>query len=319
MRKKSEKKATRAVIHFSVILMSFVLLLASVQVHATSTVSAIIQNSSALQSSDGTIIDQTPLHIQSAFSDQVDCFRITYLSDELKVVGFLLAPKTRDKKLPVLIYNRGGNRDYGMITENLLVYLAFLASNSYVVLASQYRGNDGGEGREEFGGNDVNDVLNLIPLANSLEFTDMEKIVMLGVSRGGMMTYLAIKKEAPLKAAAVVGGVSDITQLYRERNIGMKQVIEELVGTNEEEWNTRSAYYFAEQISVPVLILHGEDDDRVNVTQATKLAERLSELGKEHEIVVFPNGDHGLQTHWQERNKMILEFFAKHLALLISH
>jgi dipeptidyl aminopeptidase/acylaminoacyl peptidase len=83
-------------------------------------------------------------------------------------VGFLLAPKLREGKLPVLIFNRGGNRDFGAISERDLLYLAYLASTSYVVLASQYHGNDGGEGKELFGGSDVNDVLNLIPLAGSL-------------------------------------------------------------------------------------------------------------------------------------------------------
>ena len=57
-------------------------------------------------------------------------------------------------------------------------------------------GEDGGQGREEFGGKDVNDVLNLIKLAQSLPFVEPTKIVMLGFSRGGMMTYLAIKHGA---------------------------------------------------------------------------------------------------------------------------
>ena len=54
-----------------------------------------------------------------------------------------------------------------------------------MVLASQYRGNDGGQGKEEFGGSDINDVLNLIPLAESISFMNADRIVMLGFSRGG--------------------------------------------------------------------------------------------------------------------------------------
>ena len=41
-----------------------------------------------------------------------------------------------------------------------------------MVVASQYRGNAGGEGKEEFGGKDVNDVLNLLPLLESLPKAD---------------------------------------------------------------------------------------------------------------------------------------------------
>lgn len=280
---------------------------------ATEKAALVTQDLSLLKNSDGKIVDQKQVDLASTFSNKVECYKMKYLSDGLKVVGFIVVPKVRDKKLPVLIFNRGGNREYGSISDRDLAYLSYLASKGYVVLASQYRGNDGGEGRESFGGSDVNDVMNLIPLAKSLEFSDPDRIVMLGYSRGGMMTYLAIKKGAKIRAAAVVGGITDIEQTYRERETGMKRVIEELVGTKKSDWRDRSAYYFAEKINVPVLILHGEDDSRVKVTQAKKLAEKLRELGKEYELVVFPKGDHGLSTHKSERNAKIFAFFAKHL------
>ncbi len=68
-------------------------------------------------------------------------------------------------------------------------------SNGFVVVASQYRGADGGEGKEEYGGADIADVLNLIPLAKSLGYADMKNVFMFGNSRGGMMTYLALKNQ----------------------------------------------------------------------------------------------------------------------------
>ena len=95
------------------------------------------------------------------------------------------------------------------------------------MLASQYRGNDGGEGRDEFGGEDIHDVLNLIKMAKSLPFIDSSKIVMIGFSRGGMMTYLAIKHGAQIKAAAVAGGITDLGQMYNDRDQDMKNVIKE--------------------------------------------------------------------------------------------
>jgi dipeptidyl aminopeptidase/acylaminoacyl peptidase len=271
------------------------------------------QDLSLLENSNGKIVEQKKVDLPPIFSSKVDCSKMKYLSDGLKVVGFILAPKARKRKFPVLIYNRGGNREFSSISKEGLIYLAYLASNGYVVLASQYRGNDGGEGQESFGGSDVNDVLNLIPLAKSLKFSDADKIVMLGFSRGGMMTYLAIKNGAKIRAAAVVGGITDLGQTYRERELDMKHVIEELVGTKESDWRDRSAYYFPEKINVPVLILHGEDDFRVDVSQAKKFAEKLHELGKEYELIIFPDGDHALDTNYSERDAKILEFFAKHL------
>ena len=75
-----------------------------------------------------------------------------------------------------------------------LKYLSYLSRNGYVVLASQYRGNDGGQGQEEFGGADVNDVLNLMPLARSLSFADAKNTVILGFSRGGHDDFTRYQK-----------------------------------------------------------------------------------------------------------------------------
>ena len=271
------------------------------------------QDVSVLNEKSGRIVEQKYINIDSPFHDEVECFKIKYLSDGLKVVGFIVKPKHITSKLPVLIYNRGGNREFGKITERKLKYLSYLASNQYIVIASQYRGNDGGQGQEEFGGKDVNDILNLMPLAKSLTFADSRNTVMLGYSRGGMMAYLTIKEGIDIKAAAVVGGLTDINQTYSERGEAMQNVIDELVGYDKNEFNKRSAYYWPEKINVPVLILHGGNDWRVNVSQAEKLSKKLKEAGKTHELIVFSNGDHGLNTHHSKRNEIIFDWFDNYL------
>ena len=122
----------------------------------------------------------------------VQLHHITYLSDGLKVKGYLAAPK-KGGRLPCVIFNRGGNREFGALRSGRAAALLGRVANwGYVVVASQYRGNDGGEGREEFGGADVNDVLNLMPLLQSWPQADASRIGMYGWSRGGMMTYLAL-------------------------------------------------------------------------------------------------------------------------------
>jgi dipeptidyl aminopeptidase/acylaminoacyl peptidase len=267
---------------------------------------------------DGTLLAQDPLPLTERFSDQVHCYRIAYLSDQLRVVGFLLKPQQAAVPLPLLIYNRGGNREFGKITESVLEYfLAFFAANNYVVLASQYRGSDGGEGRDEFGGADVHDVLSLLRLGEALPYADAQRIVMLGDSRGGMMTYLAIKAGAPLKAAVVIGAPSDLSDSYEERE-SMAAVLEELIGGSpferEAQYRERSALYWPEKLTVPLLILHGEEDWRVPPSHSEKLADRLRQLGLPYELVRFSQGDHGLARYRSERNRLILEWFQKHLA-----
>lgn len=277
------------------------------------------QNLDVLIDSNGKIVSQSRMTINKIDPEMIEIYKIRYLSDSLQIVGFIIKPYDDRSKYPVIIYNRGGNREFGKITDDVLQYLAYLASNNFVILASQYRGNDGGEGQEEFGGKDINDVLNLLPLAKSLSFADSNNIVMLGYSRGGMMTYLAMKNSANIKAAAIVGGITDLFQLYEERGADMKQVLVELIGgdptTKEIEYRNRSAYYWPDKITFPVLILHGADDWRVNPNQAVKLADKLSEQGLTYELVIYPNGDHGLNTHWEERDQKIFQWFSNYLSI----
>ena len=210
-----------------------------------------------------------------------ECRRITYLSDGLKVVGFIWKPQdTAGKQFPLIIFNRGGNREFGKLTS--WVHLGFYAyvSQGFVVLASQSRGNDSGEGREEYGGVDVRDILNLIPLARSLGYIDMHNVFMLGWSRGGMMTYLALQHNMPVNAVAVGGGLSDLVSegkrrpalanVWRELNPGFEQRGETLL-------RERSAVYWAEKITVPVFILHGGADWRSEpMSQARAFAKQVA-------------------------------------------
>ncbi len=141
----------------------------------------------------------------------VNCQRIKYLSDGLKVVGYIWKPKNSEgKKLPLIFFNRGSNREQSKLSPWMAFGFYYFVSNGFVVVASQYRGNDGGEGKEEYGGADVRDVMNLIPLAKSLGYVNMNNVFMFGVSRGGMMTYLTLKNKIPVNAAAVSGGVTDL-------------------------------------------------------------------------------------------------------------
>ena len=143
--------------------------------------------------------------------------KVTYISDGLKVTAYLVYP-VLEGKYPCIIYNRGGNREFGSISKSKLAFiLARVAYRGYIVIGSQYRGNDGGEGREEFGGKDVNDVLNLIPLLKKLKNTDGSKIGIFGWSRGGMMTYLALSRNSEIKAVVVGGGIADLSMMKNNR------------------------------------------------------------------------------------------------------
>jgi len=76
--------------------------------------------------------------------------KMTYFSDGLKVNGYLAYPKDQSQKYPCVIWCRGGIGNAGAIDEfNARGIFGQIASWGYVVLASQYRGNAGSEGKDE--------------------------------------------------------------------------------------------------------------------------------------------------------------------------
>ncbi len=262
----------------------------------------------------------TPIY---GLRDDVEGYRIEYESDGFLVVGYMVRP-AEEGQFPILVYNRGGNMDFGKITYPMVeqFFSRLAGDHGYVVIASQYRGAEGGEGQDEYGGADINDVFNIIDIGQQLPFTIDEDVVMLGFSRGGLMTYLSIKKETPLKAAAVWGGVSDLAYSYERREEEFKQILEELIGgcpeTLPDEYSRRSAIDWPEKIDVPVLILHGGEDWRVCPDrQAEALAKKFEDLGREkgedYDIKIFEGDDHAMSENVQERDKMTLDWFGQHL------
>jgi len=225
-------------------------------------------------------------------------FVITYWSDGLRIKGYLGLPK-KGAALPAIIYNRGGNRELGALSGPEIVPYV---EAGYITVASQYRGSTGSEGREEFGGADLNDVLNLIPLLQGLPQFDGERLGMVGVSRGGMMTYLALKRLAlqgsnRIKVASTVGGIADVIN-YAEKRTDIRLLCRELIGADYDDvpaaYEARSAVCWPECINAPLLLQHGEADWRVAVDPARRLAELLSQAGKVVELLTYPGDDHAL-------------------------
>jgi dipeptidyl aminopeptidase/acylaminoacyl peptidase len=223
-------------------------------------------------------------------------YKLMYKSDDCEVTGYLCAPSDYlKKKYPILIYLRGGNRTYGMLRPS---DVSQLTNFGFIVMATQYRGNDGGTGTEDFGGADVQDVLSLIDIAQQLPFAS-GKIYMFGASRGGLQAYCTLKEEYlagsdRISAAVVMSGVSDLAENYNFRDYDMKTTLIKLVGDTPErlpdEYEKRSVIYWPEMINVPLLIIHGRTDMRVPVEQAETIYDMLRAYDKDVELRLYDAG-----------------------------
>ncbi len=237
--------------------------------------------------------------------DGVEVWDITYESDGLVITGIMALPAVLGEAHKAVVYNRGGSREYGKLTLlNVMRSMVPFAKEGYLVFASNYRGNAGSEGVEEFGGADVRDVLRLLAIARALPCFDGKNAFMVGHSRGGMMTELAIKQGAEVNAAVAIAGIGDARKLVEYPNI-LNNVLMPLVPgfatKRQEALDARSAVLWPEAIRVPLLLLHGDNDKDVHVSDSITLDEAIKASGGVSELVIYPGGSrHALIRSWDD-------------------
>jgi len=262
-----------------------------------------------------TLIDyQYLIKTNNDFKIPTETYKIRYQSDGLEITGYLTKPKDL-KKYPTIIYNRGGNRDFGTFTPKSLIYQQYLASNGFIVLSSQLRGNMHSEGVDEYGGKDLNDILKLIEINKSLKYSN-QNIGVYGISRGGLNAYQISRLTDEIKAIAVVGAPTDPRFDFDTRPEMYEKVLKELVGDSinfKKEYDYRSPIKWVNKINEPTLILHGSDDWRVKPLNAELMIEEMKRLNKEFDFKIVENGDHGLNTHSNFRNEKVINWFKKYL------
>ena len=191
--------------------------------------------------------------------ENLNCTRITYLSDGLRVVGFINRPRVipAGRRYPVIINLRGGTESYGELPPYPIYSTARMVADGFVVLSTQYRGAGGSEGQDEHGGADLADVLNLFPLLRRLPYADTTNVFLLGSSRGGMMALLAVRSGARVRAAAIKSAPTDYQDWFAARP-DMDTVFRRIVPGFERDRHAalarRSAVAWADDLNVPLLI-----------------------------------------------------------------
>ncbi|WP_243298058.1 alpha/beta hydrolase family protein [Bacillus litorisediminis] len=220
----------------------------------------------------------------------IDLFHVTYYSSGLKVKGLLAEPKGTNL-LNGFLYLRGGIKNVGKVRPGRIIQFA---AEGFIVFAPFYRGNQGGEGFEDFGLEDRNDAYAAFDLLAQHPRVSANLIHVFGFSRGGVMAlWTAIEK--PAASVVTWGGVSDMALTYAERT-DLRRMMKRVIGGTPvkvpELYHKRTPLYNLEEMEAPVLIIHGEKDENVSVEHSLRLEKRLKELGKSVESWYFPEYTH---------------------------
>ncbi|MFB6127500.1 MAG: prolyl oligopeptidase family serine peptidase [Halolamina sp.] len=209
--------------------------------------------------------------------------------DELDVEALLY--DSGERPSPLVVNPHGGPR--ARDTKSFDLYTQFLVSLGFSVLQVNYRGSTG-RGREfvrelhdDWGGAEQGDVATAAEdVLADREWLDDDRVVVFGGSYGGFSAYWQAVQYPSLYDAAVAWiGLTDLVDMYENTMPHFRtELMEKYLGTpedNPELYAERSPVEYVENVSAPMLLVHGVNDRRVPVSQARIFREALEETGYE--------------------------------------
>jgi len=225
--------------------------------------------------------------------------------------------------VPVLVKPHGGPTYFDRLGFDHRA--AYFAALGYAVVLPNYRGSDG-YGRafrmandRDWGGGDLDDVVAAADaVAGAYDAVDGDRAGVFGGSGGGLMTVNALGRTDRFDAGAAFYGVYDYESFVDDTDdVGWQLMKRELgdLSTDLKNYRDASPVRHVESIEAPLLVLHGEDDARVPVSQSEQLVEQLEAHGKRHELRRYDDEPHGFggRETVVDAYTRVADLFAKYL------
>ena len=237
--------------------------------------------------------------------DKVHMDYVQYPSGEELIPGYVFTPKGMGSgKHPVVVLVHGGFHE--RLNVEWFPLIEGLVQRGYVVVFPEYRGSRGyGENlyRNDYGVTDTTDVLAAAAYMARKPFADPARMAIVGESRGGMVTLLAIEKEPKtFKAAVDVVGLTDfVAYMAYKPDYRRKEVAKESASFGGKLPNENLAAYMAvspingvDRIETPLLVMATTGDKIAPITLHTgRLLDALKARGKVFESHIYENAPGG--------------------------
>ncbi len=225
--------------------------------------------------------------------------------DGLEIPAFLMRPAGASADAPVaaVVYPHGGPTSfYGDDWDG---HAQYFVDKGYAWLALNFRGSTG-YGRDferanhgVWGVDDTKDCLAAADFLRTLDWVDGDRLAIFGASYGSYMALLCVTDdpEHRFRCAVTKYGDCDIVTSWAQGDRSGVLDLERMMGppsTAREAYRAGSPFHRLENVEVPLLVAHGERDERVSPKQSEQLVAELRRLGKTFEYVTYPTEAHGL-------------------------
>lgn len=248
----------------------------------------------------------TLLTFLNQYGDHIRMERVLYPSSGSQLIpGYLFTSAKLDKnqRNRAMILVHGGFHEH--LDWRFFGFIDAGISNGYVVFFPEYRGSRGyGENhyKNDYGVTDVADVLAAADYISTLSYIDPNRLGIVGHSRGGMVTLLAIER-APkrFKAAVDIAGLTDFlaymaykpdyrrSEVASEEHFGGKLPFENLPA-----YMDISPLNGVDAIQSPLLVLATTSDKIVPLSlHSGRLVDALKARGKVFDYHVYNNAPGG--------------------------
>jgi dipeptidyl aminopeptidase/acylaminoacyl peptidase len=242
--------------------------------------------------------------------------------DGLEIPAFLMRPDGPGP-VPAVVYPHGGPTDAS--GDSWDGHAQYFVDKGYAWLAPNFRGSTG-YGREFERGNhgvwgvdDTRDCLAAADYLRTLDWVDGDRLAIFGGSYGSYMALLSVTDdpEKRFRCAVAKYGDCDILTSWAQGDREGVQDLERMMGhpaTAREAYRAGSPFHRLRNVTVPLLIAHGERDERVSPQQSEQLVAELRRLGgTTYEYVTYPTEAHGLlragpQVDFYERLERFLDW-----------
>ncbi|MGI2328388.1 S9 family peptidase [Planococcus sp. YIM B11945] len=208
-----------------------------------------------------------------------------------------------DEKPPLVVHVHGGPTS-ALKAALDLASTQYWTSRGFAIIDVNYGGSTGfgREYRERLRGNwgivDVQDCANAVRFLIDQGEVDSSRIAIAGGSAGGYTTLASLVFTDLYNAGASYFGLSELESFVAETHKFEARYLDSLLGPYPEAKNVyfeRSPIHFTDQLSCPVIFLHGLEDKVVPPNQAEVMADALRSNGLPVAFLTFEGEGHGFR------------------------